>query len=163
MIGTLNLWLCSGIFLCFAGIGYFIHRKYRQRKQYFDSLVRFCDNLTTEIGFSKSTIAQIIKNYADNYSLQFVQDLLNYKNLLDAREDLTREKLDICVKEKRVIEDFFLELGRHSVGEELAKIQKSRERFEIFRTDATEKLKRDASIYFKICILLGIGVVILLA
>ena len=161
-----KLVLCLAIFLCFLVIGYQIHRAFRHRKQFFESLVRFCDHLTTEIGFSKRTIAQIIDAYLDNYSSQFAEVLVNYKALLDRNQDLTRGALALWgglkSAEAQVVADFLLELGKHSAAEELEKIRKFRERFETLRQDATEKLKRDASIYFKICILLGIGVVVLL-
>ena len=162
----MKLALCAGIFGAFVFIGWWIYLGYRQRKQYFESLVRFCDNLITEIGFSKRTIAQIIGVYIDNYSPQFCTDLLGYKRLLERRENLARGKLvlwnGLRSAEKHAIGDFFLELGRHSAAEEIEKIRRFRERFDTSRTEAAEKLKRDASIHLKISILLGIGTVILL-
>ena len=158
--------LCFGIFSAFAFLGWWIHRSFRNRKQFFESLVRFCDHLLMEIGFSRRTIVQIIDTYLDNYSPQFAGVLLQYKTLLDNREDLSRDKLTawngLKNAEAQNLTDFLLELGKHSVTEELEKIKTAKSRFEIFRAESTDKLKRDASIYFKICILLGIGVVILI-
>ena len=162
----MKLILCFGIFSAFVFIGRWIYHAFRARKQYFESLVRFCDNLVTEIGFSKKTVAQIIQTYIDGYSLQFAQDLLSYAGLLRRHEDLTHENLvlwtGLKTAERHIVTNFFLELGKHSVTEELEKIKKARGRFEAFRAESAEKLKRDASIYLKICILLGIGVVILI-
>lgn len=143
-----------------------MHRGFKLRKQFFESLVRFCNNLITEIEFSKRTVTQIIDAYIDGYSPQFADMLLSYKALVEARADVTYQNMVLWDKlkhaEAQAVADFFLGLGKHSSGGELGKIRNAKLRFEAFSAEAADKLKRDASIYFKICILLGVGVVILL-
>ena len=152
--------------MCFIGVGYYVYCNFRNRKLYFASLVHFCDHLSTEIGFSKRTISQIIDTYIDGYSMQFAGNLRNYRDMLDRHEDLTADSIVLWERlnkaEADVIRGFLMELGRHSVTEELDKIRKARNRFELYLNEAADKLKRDASIYLKICILLGVGVVIVL-
>jgi len=163
----INAFLCGGVFLGFGALGYFIYLGYKLRYRFFESLVRFCDNLGTEIGFSKKTIAQIIDTYIEGYSADFAEVLTQYRALIEARADITRESIILPAMlkkpEQEAVTDFFLSLGRHSSAEELGKIKNAKAAFEVFRSEASERLKRDASIYFKVCILVGIACVILLA
>lgn len=157
----LNFWLCSVVFLCFVFIGFRIWRGYKQRRDFFGDLVRFCDHLTTEINFSKNTIEQVISRYIDTYNLQFAQLLLKYSHLLAKNADITRETLREFITREDVV-DFFFELGKHGIFEECEKIKAARLRFEALYQNAKDKLSREASIYFKISIILGVGAVILL-
>ena len=162
----MNTILLIGIFGCIVFIGWHIYSGYRSRKRYFESLTRFCDNLITEVGFSKKTLAQIIDGYYQNYDANFSADLLAFKALLENREDVNQQRLTLWnglkTTEHDAVAEFIVGLGRHSVAEEVQKIKNARSRFEVFRTESAEKLKSEASIYFKVCILLGIAVVVLL-
>lgn len=153
--------MCLIIFGAFVFIGFHIWRTYKQRRDFFADLVRFCDHLTTEINFSKNTIEQVINRYIDTYNPQFAEVLLKYSHLLAENADITRQKLGEFIERDDVV-DFFFELGKHSVHEECEKIKSARLRFDSLYLNAREKLSREASIYFKISIILGIGVVILL-
>jgi len=75
--------------------------------------------------------------------------------------DITREGLKTFI-ERDDVADFFYELGKHSAEEECEKIKSARLRFEAHLSAARERLSKDASIYFKICIIVGVGVVIIL-
>jgi hypothetical protein len=55
-----------------------------------------------------------------------------------------------------------MELGRHAAAEECEKLQNRKVQIQEFYTKSADALKREATIYLKICILLGIAVVVLL-
>ena len=162
--------LLGGIFATFAVTGYIFYRNYVLRKKYFESLIGFCNNLTTEINFSKKNISLIIDDYINNYCASFKSDLECYKNLIDNNKDLgshtTKVETELWNKlaetEKTIIWEFLCSLGRHSSIEELQKIKNYKSRFEKWYEVANEKVKKEASITLKISILLGIAVVILL-
>jgi len=156
-----SFWLCSIIFISFCYIGFKIWGEYRNRRDFFCDLVRFCDHLTTEINFSKNTIEQVVNRYIDTYNCGFTEVLLKYSHLLSKNADITREALREFITRDDVV-DFFFELGKHSACEECEKIKSARLRFESLYLNAKDKLAREASIYFKICIIVGVGVVILI-
>ena len=164
----MKLILLLSVFAAFAAVGYRIYLGYRKRKQFFESLLAFCQNLTVEINFSKNTVRLIIDTYIDGYCPHFATVLRGYSQLIDAKTDITRPQIDALMwnglktPEKTAIADFFHELGRHSVDEECQKIETKRTQFAAFYENASNALKREASIYLKICILLGIAAVILL-
>jgi len=164
----MTLFFCVLVFATFCAIGYAIWRGYKQRKVYFENLLSFCDHLLVEISFSKNTVLHIIENYVTSYGAPFRDTLLKYKNLIIEKQDITRERIDTLLwkrlksHEHTVIADFFYELGRHGSFEERQKIESKKVTFDNFFKAALESLKRDASIYLKVFIILGIASVILL-
>jgi len=149
------------VFTSFVYAGFRIRRGYKQRRDFFQDLVRFCDHLSTEINFSKNTVEQVIRRYIDTYSPEFAEVLLKYSHLVASKADITQDSLRQFIGREDVA-DFFFELGKHSSFEELEKTKSARLRFESHLTKARDKLSKEASIYFKICIILGVSAVILL-
>jgi len=149
------------VFTGFVYAAFRIRRGYKQRLDFFQDLVRFCDHLTTEIAFSKNCVEQVIRRYIDTYNPGFAEVLLKYSHLVAGKSDITQESLRQFI-DRDDVADFFFELGKHSSSEELEKIKSARLRFESHLTKARDKLSKEASVYFKICIILGVGVVILL-
>jgi len=161
LLTILNFLLCSGVLATFVYLGFRIRRGFKTRRDFFGDAVRFCDHLTTEINFSKNTVEQVIRRYIGTYNLAFAELLLKYSHLLASNSDITRDALKEFIAHDDVA-DFFLQLGKHSSAEELEKIKAARSRFQSHLTGASEKLAKEATIYFKICIIIGVGVVILL-
>ena len=156
------------VFATFVGIGIYIWYRYKLRKVFFQNILDFCGHVLVEISFSKSTIRHIIDKYGKTYNKNFRDILHGYQNLLDGKQDITRERIDQLLwkklksDEQNAIIDFFYELGRHGVEEERQKIENKKKQFDTFFIAAEVALKRDASIYLKIFIILGIAAVILL-
>ena len=164
----MNVISYAAVFFIFAAAGYIIWRGYKRRKIFFEDLISFCNHLLVEISFSKNTVSRIIENYSSNYSREFRTTLLKYQDLLHRKKDVTHGNIDISVwrglkKSARVpVVDFFTELGRHSSSEESEKIQNKKLIFDKLYEQATNSLKRDASIYLKLFILIGVAAVILM-
>jgi stage III sporulation protein AB len=156
------------IFLAFVALGFSMRHKYLMRRNFYGSLLAFCNHLELEIGFSKKTVSEIITSYASSYNKHLATTLLAFQSLLDAKHDITRQNLSHAIwtglrgEEVDRVLDFLTELGRLGSHEEREKIRASRQIFSNFHACAQDALRRDASIYFKICILVGIAVVILL-
>jgi hypothetical protein len=124
--------------------------------------------MLVEISFSKSTIRTIIDKYGKTYGARFTKLLSGYQEIIDKRQDITRERIDGLLKksklkgaEKGAISDFFFELGRHGCTQEREKNESKKALFDNFFIEAQTVFKKDASIYFKLFIILGIGAVIL--
>ncbi|MCL2569839.1 MAG: hypothetical protein FWE16_01370 [Firmicutes bacterium] len=148
--------------------GYYIYRNYKCRKIFFQDTIAFCDHLSVEIGFSKNNLGYIIDTYKDSYAQHFYNTLVGYKTLLDNRIEITHGAVNSVVwrglkpAEITTITDFLYELGRHGSHEEQSKIASKRVTFDHFFDQSKTALRREASIYFKLCIILGIALVILL-
>jgi len=164
----MQLLLSIIIFAAFATAGYLFWRRYKQRKVFFDNLLSFCNHLLVEISFSKNTVLSIIENYARGYNPAFQNVLHGYRAILENKQDVTRERLDTIMwkhlkpAERAAVTDFFYELGRHGSTQEREKIENKKLVFDTFHQTAAAALKKDANIYLKLFILLGVGVVIIL-
>jgi len=164
----MRFFVLASILALFTLIGFLIRAYYRSRKRFFDDLISFCNHLSVEINFSKNTVAQIIERYSDSYSKPFHKLISNYAHLQATNADITHEALASFMwsrlkkHEASVIIDFLFELGRHGVSEETQKLENGLVRFNSFLTEATDDLTRKASIYMKLSIIFGIGVVILI-
>ena len=161
------LWLFA-IFSGFVALGVFIYRNYLLRKRFFDSLLSFCSHLEIEINFSKSIIPQVIERYSHGYCKNFRAMLAGYSDLINTKQDISKENLNQLLwnklksHEKANVLDFLYELGRHGSSEENQKIQAKMVTFKKFHKLSETALAKDASIYLKICIIVGIASVILL-
>jgi len=163
------MFLYIAVFCAFLGFGYYFWLGYKHRKTFFVNILNFCEHLNIEISFSKSTIRAIIDKYGATYGRHFRTILLGYQKLLDEKQDVTRDKIDLLLirpklkpSERSTILDFLYDLGRHGVTEEKEKIASKRKQFDIFFSEASMALKREASIYLKISIILGIAAVVLM-
>jgi len=154
------------IFLAFVAIGVVVYNYYKSRKIFFENLLSFCNHLKIEIEFSKNTLAQIIDRYLTSYSSHFAQVLAHYKSLLDTKQDITTQNIVMWKRlkpeEATAVTEFLVELGRHGVGEESHKLRANIVIFESHHKTAVEFMKTRASLYLKLCIILGLGVVIIL-
>ena len=164
----MKIFLLGGIFLLFVAIGVYIYSAFKARKRFFADLLQFCSHLSIEISFSKNTIARVIERYSQSYSRPFRAVLEGYTKFLNEKQDITRETLiplmwnRLTLDEAAQTVEFFYQLGRHGSFEEGKKLESTRVEFENMLEKATHDLTTRASIYLKLCIILGIGAVIVL-
>lgn len=121
-----------------------------------------------EISFSKNQIESIINRYSGNYSKEFRHVLESYRDLITTKSDISHENLKSIMwmklkpHESSEISKFFYELGRHGSHEEEEKLRNQIEIFKTFLTSSTNALRKEASIYLKLFIIMGIASVILM-
>ena len=157
-----------GIFFAFVALGMYIYLAYKSRKVFFENIVAFCDHLSIEISFSKNVILQVIERYNKSYSRNFQIVLDGYSKLLLEKQDITHASIKKLMwnrlkpHESAIVTEFFYELGRHGASEENEKLSNKKIQFDDFLKTSTQAVRREASIYMKICIILGIAMVILL-
>ncbi|MCL2587266.1 MAG: hypothetical protein FWE31_03440 [Firmicutes bacterium] len=164
----MHLILLVGIFGGFAAIGVTVYCYGRERKRFFESLSAFCRHLNTEISFSKNELARVIESYQHAYSKSFLNTLTGYKNLLDTKQDITHQTLTpymwhrLRPEERSHVSEFFLNLGRHGAKEEIEKLESAHSHFTTLHQTAATRLKKEATLYLKLFIIMGIACVILL-
>ena len=164
----MQLFILFGVFAAFVVLGVYIWFNFQSRKAFFESVVAFCNHLSIEISFSKNTIGDIINRYGASYSKQFRRTLDGYSGLLENKADITNEVVCPLMwnrlkgAERANLVNFFCELGRHGVMQEQEKLETNRMTFQGFLSKATQTLQAEANVYLKLCIILGVGAVILL-
>ncbi|MBE5746683.1 MAG: hypothetical protein E7352_00700 [Clostridiales bacterium] len=146
--------------------GYFLARKYRQRKLFFKQFQEFNERFLSEIAYYRRPIREFASKYT--YKGEFDMLLKDFFTTLENRAIMQAEFLDLPVysflksEEKRIVEDYFLMLGKgdsasqkgyfSSVKESLARLQKESE----------ETCKRYGDLYIKIGFLCGLLILILI-
>ena len=156
------------IFAVFVGVGIHLWRVYAARRRFFADWCAFCAHMGIEISFSKSYIAGVIERYGESYGAHFRDVVSGYKRLLDEKLDVTRDAVDglmwhrLRMDERAALVDFFVGLGRHGCGEEATKLDGSKMVADGLHQRAVGEVRTRASIYLKLCIIVGIGSVILL-
>jgi hypothetical protein len=164
----MNFFILLLIFCAFVAIGVFIYVAQRNRRLFFESLVSFCDHFSIEIAFSKNTIGHVIERYHSTYSPHFAAVLLGYRDLIESKQDLSQENLTRIMwnrlkpHEANALAEFFYELGRHSSSEEEQKLSSKKLTFNKFRVDAEFKQRNEGAVLLKLCVVLGLAVVILM-
>ena len=165
---NIQLLFLFGIFGLFVVMGVYIYLNYTMRKKFFDDVLAFCNHLIIEISFSKNNLSSIIERYSQTYAKHFRSVVEGYNALLKQKHDITPESLNhimwarLKANERQQLVNFFYELGRHGCVEEHEKLMASKQSFQNFHASSVAALRKEASIYLKLCIIVGIGAVILL-
>jgi hypothetical protein len=141
--------LLAGVFCCFVFIGFIFYKKAYGRMKFYDSLILFCNNLKNEIEFALMPLT-LMKDIYDN------KVITEYLTLIKNKQEI---KNDLCDDEN--LNNFFYNLGRHSVREEKEKIENILGFLSTKKADAAVKVQK-ALVNFKIFIILGAIAVVLL-
>ena len=157
------------VFGGFVSIGAIVYWYGLQRKRFFADLVAFCGHLSIEISFSKLEVAQVIGRYSNTYSGPFRRGLEGFRAMLDARGDITHEAImgvmwaRLKPEEQSQVAEFLFNLGRHGSGEEIEKLATAKGHFEGALDVANARLRKEAVLYLKLFVIMGIASVIMLA
>jgi stage III sporulation protein AB len=160
--------VCGIIVFGFFAIGWFIKIKAKRRVVFFESLIMFCNHLTTEISFQHDPIARIIKNNIAAYNKNLQQILEEYLYCIENKKTLSIETIKeflwsgLKPQEAQQFATFLLELGRQGILEEQSKIELKKIVFMSCKDTANAYYNKEASIYMKLSIILGIATVIIL-
>lgn len=146
--------------------GYFLAGKYRKRKLFFKELQAFNERFLSEIAYYRRPVREFVSKYA--YKGEFDELLREYFARQQTREGADTGLLGspryafLRAEEKRVVEDYFLMLGKgdsasqkgyfSSVKETLAKLQKETE----------TACKQYGDLYIKLGFLCGLLILILM-
>ena len=146
--------------------GYFLARKFRQRKLFFEQLQEFNERFLSEISYYRRPIRDFVAKYA--YKGAFDELLRDYFARLKRSENLTLELLNepkyafLNVEEKRVLEDYFLMLGRGDSASQKGYFSSVKPQLTALRSDEQTACKRYGDLYIKIGFLCGLFLLILM-
>lgn len=150
-------------------LGYSFGQFYLLREQFLLDLITFCQLLKSEIGFSKNSLIEVIKQKSTGYHNAFKQLLKSYVKCL---EDEPYIELEILKKhmhsiyleeeEERQLLQFFNALGKSDVTHQIKLIDEFLIFFYNFLKNAETQKKKYAGMFSKLGFLTGVFLVILL-
>lgn len=154
--------------LCSSYIGLVIKRRYADREKFYSSLCQFLDSAVSELSFRKTPVPQIADNFCSGRKGEFEKFIKEYVAL--AKEGKSYEQMleklqpqHIKPDEKKEILTFLCTLGKTSLDDQLKNVNRAQAIFSQKRDELAKENKKLGGMYFKLCVLLGLAIIIFLA
>ncbi len=168
MSGTLRLIAGGLLALIACYIGMLIKRRYRDRERFYKSAYEFTQTLNTELSFKKTPIPTVAQSFLQGRKGDFEHTLEQCMQLLKEGKDsiYTFEKVEIPIlkkQEKKEVIQFLMSLGKSSLSDQLAAIGREGDAFKLKYDQCAADSKRMGGMYFKLFVLLGLAIILILA
>lgn len=148
-------------------VGFLVSNKYRQRSAFFKALVLVCQKLNVEISFSRERLKNLVGSFDQQTKKSLCGLADNYLAFIEQESPLDKESLFKNIKflkedEKDIIFLFFRSLGRSDVDSQSKELSNFEKRFESLVTSSAEENKKYGKLSFKLGIMAGLLIVIVL-
>ena len=151
------------LFILIVYVGYGILSYYKKRRQFYEDLINFVNYLNTEIAFLKTDLISLVENNCDKYHREMNCALQNYLKILKYGKGVVQNKISILKDDENLeLDNFFNSLGKTNLQEQQVCIAHYKERFSQQKLATEQEIDKKGSVYFKLCIVLGLGVCIVL-
>ncbi len=150
---------------CYVGI--LIKRRYKEREKYYTRALAFASTLASEISLHKTPVPDIAKKFVRDEKGEFEKTVEESMRLLSSGDG---EKIADSIggnilkaDEKTEIASFFCGLGKTTVEDQIAMIHGYEKMFDDKKTKCAKESKQLGTMYFKLCVLLGLALILILA
>ena len=146
--------------------GHFLARKYRQRKQFFKELQTFNERFLSEIAYYRRPIKEFVAKYT--YKGDFDELLHDYFAAMQTRDKTENGLLEnpkyafLRAEEKRVVEDYFLMLGKGDSTSQKGYFSSVKEPLSRLQKETETACKQYGDLYIKLGFLCGLLILILM-
>lgn len=148
-------------------IGVLIKRRYAQRHSFYRSACDFSKRLSAELSTLKTPVPEVVRAFLNTKGGVFESVLQKWLESASGFDDKFKEyvmKITLLkADEKQELKAFFEPLGRSVLQEQLAHIGYFQGVFEKHAAACEAESKRLGGMYFKLCVLLGLALLLLLA
>lgn len=147
-------------------IGVLIKKRYTQRQIFYKSANAFAKSLASELSTLKTPLPTFVKNYLQGKKGDFESVLERW---LETSASLNKGDRDIFkisilkADEQMELQRFFQPLGKSVLSEQLAHITNFQKLFETRADDCEKDSKKLGNMYFKLCVLMGLALLLILA
>ncbi|MCM1306719.1 MAG: hypothetical protein NC037_05755 [Bacteroides sp.] len=149
-------------------IGLLIKRRYRDRVIFYKSACEYVREMSSELTLNKTPIPDIAKKFAAGRSGEFENVLTECtaitrdgKGFEYALENVKIAKLK--ANEKKEIIAFLCGSGKNALSDQMAFVTYHKDVFEQKLKKCEDDSKKLGGMYFKLCVLLGIAILLILA
>ena len=152
---------------CYGGV--LIRRHYIEREKFFADAEAFAAYLTSELGFRKTPLNAAIAGFAEGRKGAFAGVLQRFSAALalggmqDDAAASAAESAKLKPDEKKKLREFLSALGTTPLSDQLAAAGRWKEDFGARRAKCAEESRRLGGMYFKLAVLLGIALIVMLA
>ena len=142
--------------------GYYLAKKYRQRKLFFTQFKEFNERFLNEIAYRRRPLVEFAQNYPYQGEFnEFLQDFFLHINENQPFLDFERYTF-LKEEEKSVLKDYFAMLGKGDSASQKAYFSSLKDPLSKFQTEAETTCKRYGDLYIKIGFLCGLLILILI-
>ncbi len=146
--------------------GHLLAQKYRKRQLFFKQLKEFNERFLSEIAYYRRPLREFASNYS--YQGEFQELLNDYFTAIDKRKPINcifseNERYRFLKEEElRVIEDYFLMLGKGDSSSQKGYFSCVREKLHSFDEESEKDAKRYGDLFIKLGFLCGLLFLILI-
>ncbi len=149
-------------------IGLLVKRRYKSREAFYTRSVAFIKYLKSEMTLKKTPIPDVVDNFTSGQKGDFDRMLKECIDEIKAGNDYQTiyDKVGISAlkaEEKKEIVSFLCALGKSTLDDQLSLINAYNLTFEQRRDKCAKDSKQLGSMYFKLCVLLGLAIILILA
>lgn len=149
-------------------IGVLVKKRYKQRLAFFKSATDFTGVTSTELSMRKTPVPEIIRKFLQGRKGDFESALSSWQASAKRRDSYDKKFEKTLVpllktSEKKELLDFFDGLGKTMLAEQMAHVAYYEKRFEQCVAKCEEENKKLGDTYFKLCVLLGLAILLILA
>jgi len=148
-------------------IGVLIKKRYKSRAQFYKSAGEYAEFMRSELTLAKTPIPEISQKFLAGRSGDFEKTLSECSGL--CRQGKGAEAFDnvgipiLKAAEKKEVIAFLGESGKNSLEDELRFVNYHLENFQKKQKKCEEESKKMGGMYFKLLVLLGIAIMLILA
>lgn len=168
MVDALKLAAGGLMALASCYIGVLIRRRYRDRETFYKSASEYASALKTELSYKKTPIPIATAAFLQGRKGKFETALANCMQLHSEGKDSAYafdkiEMTGIKTQERKEVLDFVFSLGKSALADQLALIGRAEEKFIQKQRQCADDSKRLGGMYFKLFVLLGLAIILILA
>lgn len=147
-------------------IGILVKRGYKENTALYKDLVEFVDLFKRELSYQKPTLIDFCTNFSQGKKSKIAILLEEYVAELKRVGQFSRdiEKWEVAhlkKDEKQELLAFLSELGKSPTGEQISLAEKCGESFRARLIKAQELEKKKGNMYFKLFVLLGVALMVI--
>ena len=147
-------------------IGLLIKNGYKENTAIDKGLCEFCDSFKRELTFEKTAVIDFCRKFSEGQKGKITNLINEYTESLQREGQFKRDvnKWDIAhlkSEDKQDIVTFFNGLGKSPTKEQVAFVEKYGELFKSRLANATEQEKKKGGMYFKLFVLLGVALMVI--
>lgn len=168
MISVLRIIAGGLLALIACYVGLLIKRRYRDRATFYKSACEYAQTMTSELSLNKTPLPEIAQKFTQGRKGDFEKLLSECvalakdgKGYCESMEKLHAPNLK--TEEKKEVLAFLCGTGKNALSDQLTQVAHYKEIFEQKRKKCEEDSKKLGGMYFKLCVLLGLAILLILA
>ncbi len=164
MSGILRLIAGGLLALIACYIGILIRRKYREREKFYASAAEYARYIKSELSCAKTPLPTIAERFSCGRKEEFTRVLAAC--MAAQRRGEKSVPIDIHILKANEREEalaFLMGQGRVDLSEQMALADRYAAEFELKRSRCEQESKKLGGMYFKLCVLLGLAIILILA